>query len=127
MSEPLPFDMDLLRSWSKEEIVEWIEDGQYISIVYDPPFDQPDLEGRRRPVMVRPKNRAERERERSKMIPLIEFHAVHEMVAAYKRLKAKGNRTPRDKRALLFEMMADADPSMLDLYSKVIDKKLGDC
>ena len=57
----------------------------------------------------------------------IEFHAVHEMVAAYKRLKAKGNRTPRDKRALLFEMMADADPSMLDLYSKVIDKKLGDC
>ena len=124
MSKPLPFDLERLRSWSKEEIVEWIEDGQYIELVFDPPLGQPDPEGRRRPVMVRPKNRAERERRRSKLVPVMEFHAVHEMGAGYKRLKEKGHRNPRDPRTLLREMMKKADPSLLDLYSEVLDKKL---
>ena len=81
-----PFDLDRLRSWSKEEIIEWYLDGQYVEFIYDPTAGQPDPGGRRRLVLVRPKNRAEREQERSELIPALEFHAAHEIEAAARRL-----------------------------------------
>ena len=121
-----PFDFERLRSWTKEQIIEWIEDGQYVELVYDPPFDHPDLDGKRRVVLIRPENRTDRERKMSRMIPFLEWHAVQEMHAAHGRLKAKGHRNPKDRAALLREMMNKAaDPALLDLYTDVVDKRLG--
>ena len=118
-----PFDLERLRSWTKEEIIEWIEDGQYVKLVYSPQLDQPDLEGKRRVILIRPENRADRQRKMRKMIPAPEWHAVQEMQAAFRRLK--GHRNPKDPRSLLFEMMDYADPSLLDLYTDVLEKRLG--
>ena len=118
-----PFDLERLRSWTKEEIIEWIEDGQYVKLVYSPQLDQPDLEGKRRVILIRPENRADRQRKMRKMIPSLEWHAVQEMRAAFRRLK--GHRNPKDPRSLLFEMMDYADPSLLDLYTDVLEKRLG--
>ena len=125
-ARPIPFDFDSLRSWSKQELLDWIEDGQYGEFIMDPPMQQPDPEGRRKAVKIVPRTRADRERKRANLVPIWEFHAAYEISAAYRRLKAKGHRNPRNKTALLTEMMRHAGPDWLDIYTKVLEKRLPD-
>ena len=121
-----PFDFERLRSWTKDQIVEWIEDGQYAEFVYDPPFDQPAIDKERRVVLIRPENRPDRDQKMNRFVPVLEWHATQEMYAADRRLKAKGHRNPGDRTALLHEMMdRAANPEVLDMFTDVIDKHFG--
>ncbi len=124
MSKKPDFDLDELRSWSKDEIVEWVADGQYAEFIYDPPAGQPDPEGRRLCVFIRPKNRAQRKRERSRLVPALEFHAGWEVEGAYRRLVSLGVKKP-SRDALIAEVMLSADalnrPLIEALYKAVND------
>ena len=76
-------------------------------------------------MLVRPKNQAEREQERSELIPALEFHAAHEIEAAARRLKERGLRHPRPA-DLKLEVMLSADPSnraLIEMLDKVIDNR----
>ena len=101
-------DLDELRSWTKDEIIEWYADGQYAEFIYDPPAGQPDPEGRRRCVLIRPKNRAQREREQDRLEPAMEFHAGREVTDAYRRLASSGLKNP-SRATLKVEVMLSAD------------------
>ena len=124
MSQPVPFDFDALRGWSKQEILDWIWDGEYCEFIMDPPMDQPAIERKRKFVMRRPRTREDRKSKLANLIPITEFHAKAEIGAAYRRLKNKGNRDPRNKTVLLREMICYTTPDWLNIYTDALDKWL---
>ena len=102
------FYLEELRSWTKEEIIEWYADGQYAHFIYDPPADQPDPEKRRRCVLIHPKNRAQREMERDLLVPAMEFHAGWKVKGAYQRLVGRGVKNP-SRATIEAEVLLSAD------------------
>ena len=123
--KPVPFDFDALREWSKQELLDWIEDGQYGELIMDPPIQQLDPAGNRKAVKVLPRTREDRARKRANLVPFTEFHASAEIGAAYKRLKDRGHRNPRNKTSILAEMMRHAGSGdWLNIYTKALEKWL---
>jgi len=118
------FDVEKLCSWTKDQIIEWYMDGQYCNFIYDPPIGEPDLEERRRVALISPLGREEREQKISRMVTPWQFHAGNELWTAYKRLKDKGHRNPRDRAALLTEMMRNAGVEWLDIFTDEIDRRI---
>jgi len=108
------FDLDELRQWTKDEIIEWYADGQYTEFIYDPPAGEPDPEKRRRCVLARPRNRAQRKKERGRLVSAMEFHAGVEIANARRRLASHGVKDP-SRATLELEVMLSADVRSQDL------------